>query len=302
MNLLFFMQLLVNGLVIGLIYGLISAGLSLQFGILHIVNFAHGEFVMLSMYALAVLLPLVGGSYLSAVVLLLALASVLGWIAAKGFFGALSQGGAQANVLGSGIFEKSLLLTLGVSIVLLNGVQYIFTATPQMVQTGLGYGGFTFGGIRLTYGHAVAAVVAIATFTGLFWFLMRTNAGRALRAVAQSQEAALMIGLDPRKVAGRAITISLVLSAVAGAALVPIYVFQPTIGQAMLLKAFAIVIIGGMGNVLGSVVVGIGLGILESLIGGYTDTVWQNATAFAAMILVLVIKPTGLFPATLRRG
>jgi branched-chain amino acid transport system permease protein len=85
-------------------------------------------------------------------------------------------------------------------------------------------------------------------------------------------------------------------------ALVPIYVFQPTIGQAMLLKAFAVVIIGGMGNVLGSVVVGIGLGVLESIVGGYTDTVWQNATAFAAMILVLVVKPSGIFPSTLRRG
>ena len=302
MSSMFFLQLLLNGLVIGLIYGLISAGLSLQFGILHIVNFAHGEFVMISMYALAVLLPLVGGSYLSAVVLLLVLASILGWIAAKGFFGAISRGGSQSKALGSGIFEKSLLLTLGVSIVLLNGVQYIFTATPQMVQTGLGYDGFDFGTVRLTYGNAAAAAVAIVTFVGLFWFLMRTNGGRALRAVAQNQEAALMIGLDPEKIAGRAIVISLVLSAVAGAALVPIYVFQPTIGQAMLLKAFAVVIIGGMGNVLGSVIVGIGLGIFESLIGGYTDTVWQNATAFTAMILVLIIKPGGLFPATLRRG
>ena len=295
-------QLLLNGVVIGLIYGLIATGLSLQFGILHIVNFAHGEFVMVSMYALAVLIPLSAGSFPLAIVMLLAAAAIVGWLAAKGFLGAVSRRSTGDSGLGKGVFEKSLLLTLGVSIVLLNGVQYVFTATPKMVATGLGYGAFALGNIRLTYGHAFAAAVAIVTFVVLFWFLMRTNAGRALRAVAQNQEAALMIGLDPVRVAGRAIIVSVMLSAIAGVALVPIYVFQPIIGQALLLKAFAIVIIGGMGSISGAAIAAFGLGLLESIVGGYANIVWQNATAFIAMILILLIKPSGLMPATLRTG
>jgi branched-chain amino acid transport system permease protein len=200
------------------------------------------------------------------------------------------------------VFEKSLLLTLGVSIVLLNGVQYVFTATPKMLETGIPFGAFNLGGVRLTYGYAVAAVTALATFAALFWFLLRTNPGRALRAVAQNREAAVNIGLDPERIARRTLMISVVLSAVAGAALGPIYVLQPNIGQAMLLKAFAVVIIGGMGNVIGAAVVALGLGVLESLVGGYTDTVWQNTIAFAAMIIVLIVRPTGLFQTTLRQG
>ena len=298
----FFVQLLVNGAVIGLIYALIAAGLSLQFGILHIVNFAHGEFVMLSMYGLALLIPLLWGSYLAAVVALVLLAAVVGLLVSKAFFGALAYASGGGSVLGKSIFEKSLLLTLGVSIVLLNGAQYIFTATPRMVQTGMGFGAFEVGELRVSYGHALAAALAVTTFSLLILFLQRTNAGRMLRAVAQNQEAALMVGLDPEAIAGRAILLSIVLSAIAGAALLPLYVLQPSTGQTMLLKAFAIVTIGGMGNLYGAIIIALGLGMLESLVGGYTDTVWQNSIAFAAMILVLLLRPSGLFSARLRRG
>ena len=92
------------------------------------------------------------------------------------------------------------------------------------------------------------------------------------------------------------------MSAVAGAVLVPIIVFQPIVGQSLLLKAFAVVIIGGMGNIVGAIVAALGLGVLESVVGGYADIVWQNATAFIAMIVVLVIRPHGLFASTLRKG
>lgn len=290
-------QLLLNGIVIGLIYGLIATGLALQFGILHIVNFAHGEFLMIAMYAMAVLLPLMGGSYLPAFLLLIVLAILVGGLFSRSFFAALQSTSDQAH-----IFERSVLLTLGLSIIALNGVQYAFTASPQMVTTNIGYGAFTFGEIRLTHAHALAGSVAIATFIALYVFLMHTNAGRALRAVAQNREAAVMIGLDPMRVAGHAIAISIVLSAIAGAVLVPIYVFQPSVGQAFLLKAFAIVIIGGMGSVLGAAVAALGLGILESVVGGFTNIVWQNAIAFIAMIAVLALFPRGVLVREMRKG
>jgi branched-chain amino acid transport system permease protein len=293
----FILQLLLNGLVMGLIYGLVATGLSLLFGILHIVNFAHGEFLMVSMYAIAVLLPLAGGSFVLAIAALLLLAVVSGWLAATSFFAALTRLGDHRAV-----FEKSLLVTLGLSIILLNGTQYFFTATPRMVATDLGVGAFVIGPIRLTHGHASAAVVSCLTFAALGLFLTRTDAGRGLRAVAQNREAALMIGLDPERAARRAIIISVVRCAIAGAVLVPLFVFQPMIGQTILLKSFAIIIIGGMGNVGGAGLAGLGLGVLESLVGGYTTVVWQNAVAFIAMILVLCLRPQGLFTMEVRKG
>ncbi|HWK63568.1 MAG TPA: branched-chain amino acid ABC transporter permease [Rhizobiaceae bacterium] len=293
----FLLQLIVNGIVVGLIYGLIATGLALLFGILHIVNFAHGEMVMLAMYAMAVVVPLLGGSYMASFAIIVIAAALLGWLVSGGLLAALSSKPGQMA-----IFEKSLLLTLGLSIILLNGVQYIFTATPMMVTTDIPTGAFTFGTVRLSYGHAIAGAIAIVIFAGLYLFLTRSNSGRALRAVAQNREAALMIGLDPEKVARRAITLSIVLCAVGGAVLIPLYVFQPIVGQALLLKAFAIVIIGGMGNVLGAAVVALGLGVLESVVGGFANIVWQNAIAFLGMILVLLIRPQGLFALAMRKG
>lgn len=293
----FLLQLIVNGIVVGLIYGLIATGLALLFGILHIVNFAHGEMVMLAMYAMAVAVPFLGGSYMASVALIVLAAALVGWLVSGGLLATLSSKRGQMA-----IFEKSLLLTLGLSIILLNGVQYIFTATPMMVTTDIPTGALTLGSVRLSYGHAIAGAIAIVVFVGLYLFLTRSNSGRALRAVAQNREAALMIGLDPEKVARKAITLSVVLCAMGGAILIPLYVFQPIVGQALLLKAFAIVIIGGMGNVMGAAVVALGLGILESVVGGFANIVWQNAIAFLGMIVVLLIRPQGLFALAMRKG
>src|SRR5262245_1796705 len=133
----FILQLVVNGLVIGLIYGLVAVGLSLLFGILHIVNFAHGEFVMVAMYAMAVLIPLTCGQFALGFMAGLLLSAGVGWLAARTVFAPLIVGSSS-----HGIFEKSLLLTLGLSIILLNGVQYLFTATPKMVASDIGHGAF----------------------------------------------------------------------------------------------------------------------------------------------------------------
>lgn len=293
----FLLQLIANGIVIGLIYGLIATGLALLFGILHIVNFAHGEMVMLAMYAIAIAVPFLGGSYVAAFAMIVLAAALLGWLVSGGLLAALSSKRSDMAV-----FEKSLLLTLGLSIILLNGVQYVFTATPMMVTTDIPVGAFMLGPVRLSYGHAMAGAIAIVVFVGLYLFLTRTNSGRALRAVAQNRDAALMIGLDPERVARRAITLSIMLCAVGGAVLIPLYVFQPIVGQALLLKAFAIVIIGGMGNVLGAAVVALGLGILESVVGGFASIVWQNAIAFLGMIAVLLVRPQGLFALAMRKG
>ena len=137
--------------------------------------------------------------------------------------------------------------------------------------------------------------LGVTAFVLLYLILHRTQIGKAMRGVAQNREAAIMVGIDPRTVSRLAVVIGIGLSGLAGAALAPIYAVHPLMGFAFVFKAFAIIIIGGLGNVSGAAVTAIALGVLESLIGGFLPQVMVDALAFSAMILVLLVKPQGLF-------
>ena len=138
----------------------------------------------------------------------------------------------------------------------------------------------------------------MAAFGALWFLLFRTQFGRAMRAVSVNREAALMVGIQPRRVARSAVIVATVLCGLAGAALAPVHLVQPIMGQFLILKAFALVIIGGLGSIPGAIVAGIALGILESWIGGFFAIIWQEVASFVVMILVLLVKPHGLFGAS----
>ena len=134
-----------------------------------------------------------------------------------------------------------------------------------------------------------------SSFGGLYTVLRFTQFGRAMRAIAQNREAALMVGIRPRVVARNAVVLAAGLCGLAGAALAPIQLVTPYMGQFLIFKAFALVIIGGLGNIPGAVVAAIALGLIESWIGGFFEIVWQEAAVFVIMILVLFMRPDGLF-------
>jgi branched-chain amino acid transport system permease protein len=282
---LYCVQLTANGLLLGLIYALIAAGLALIFGVLRIINFAHGEFLMVGAFAMALSLPAFGLLYWPALAVAVAVAAILGLVIYECF---LSQ-------LGPGEFERSILITLALSIIVLHIVQYLFTANPRLVDTEYGFAGVAIGSIRLTWTRLIAAGEALAAFGLLYLLLKHTQFGRAMRALAQNRDAALMVGIRPRAVARNAVVLATALCGLAGAALAPIQLVTPIMGQSLIFKAFALVIIGGLGNIPGTIAASVGLGVMESWIGGFFEIVWQDASVFIAMILVLFLRPQGLF-------
>ena len=278
-------QLLLDGLAIGLMYALLAVGLSLIFGVLEIVNFAHGEFYMLGALATALCISTLGLSYWPAAALAVAGVAALGCLAFE----------LLLRIRGVRGFEHSLLMTLGISLVLQNGAILLFTATPRMVDTSFSYGNLQLGSVFLPLPRLVAMGICCAAFAGLYLLLHHTRAGQAMRGVSQNREAALMVGIRPMQVARLAVLVGVVLSGIAGAALAPVFAVHPAMGLPVVFKAFAIVIIGGLGSVEGAAIAALGIGVLESLAGGLADTVVRDALAFVIMILVLLIRPEGLF-------
>jgi branched-chain amino acid transport system permease protein len=281
----FLAQLLLNGIVIGVIYALIAMGLSLIFGVLEIVNFAHGEFYMLGAMLAYFLTAHWGFGYWPIIVIVTIVALALGYVLYEGLL---------LSMHGEG-FERSILLTLGLSMVLQNGAVFLFTTTPKMMETGLSYSTIVLGDLRLPVARLFALGLGLAAFAALYLILHRTRIGKAMRGVAQNREAALMVGIDPRAVSRLAVAIGIGLSGLAGAALAPVYAVHPLMGFSFVFKAFAIIIIGGLGNVSGAAFAALMLGILESLAGGFLPLAMVDALAFVSMIAVLLLRPQGLF-------
>ncbi len=278
-------QLVVTGLVTGLIYALVAMGLSLIFGVLEIVNFAHGEFYMLGAMAAFFLSSGSGLGYWPTVALVSVVAAAIGWVLYEALLAPMRGGG----------FERSILLTLGLSMILQNGMVYLATATPRMISNALTYRNLVVGALRVPVVRLYALAAGAIAFAALYLVLYRTRLGRAMRGVAQNRQAALMVGIDTRAVSRAAVAIGIGLSGLAGAALAPVYAVHPTMGFAFVFKAFAIIIIGGLGNIAGAAVAALALGMLESLASGFLPLVVVDALAFVAMIGILLFKPLGLF-------
>ncbi|HEU5096005.1 MAG TPA: branched-chain amino acid ABC transporter permease [Reyranella sp.] len=281
----YLLQLMLNGLALGLLYALIAVGLSLIFGVMEIINFAHGELLMLGAFAMTFALPVVGLLYWPALATAIVLAMLAGLVIYEILLARLRPDE----------FERSILITLGLSIILIHTVQYFFTATPRMVDTQYGFTGIAIGSIRLTWTRVIGAGAAIVAFAGLYLTLRFTQFGRAMRAIAQNREAALMVGIRPRTVARNAMILATGLCGLAGAALAPIQLVTPYMGQFLIFKAFALVIIGGLGNIPGAVAAAVALGLIESWIGGFFNAAWQEGAVFVVMIVVLMLRPDGLF-------
>jgi branched-chain amino acid transport system permease protein len=281
----YLLQLTLNGITLGLLYALIAVGLSLIFGVMEIINFAHGEFLMLGAFAMAFALPVVGLLYWPALAVSIVAIALFGLVVYELLLSRLKPDE----------FERSILVTLGLSIIVMHLVQYFFTANPRLVDTQFGFEGVEIGAIRITWTRVIAAAVAAAAFAGLYVVLRHTQFGRAMRAIAQNREAALMIGIRPRTVARNAVVLAAGLCGLAGAAIAPIQLVTPYMGQFLIFKAFALVIIGGLGNIPGAVAAAVGLGLIESWIGGFFTVAWQEAAVFIIMIGVLFVRPDGLF-------
>lgn len=277
--------LILNGLVMGAIYALIGVGLSLIFGVLEIVNFAHGQIFAFGALVLAVLVNHFGLAFLPG-----AFVTVL-VVAGLGTFLYITL----LEFIRKGEFERGIILTLGVGLILENGLLYLYGATPQMVDTAFNFKHFEFLGFRVEHIKALAVLFSLMSIGGLQLLLTRTRFGMAIRALSQNREAAMVVGIKPKVSAGYAVIIGFALTGLAGAVLAPVFTVHPLMGAPMLFKAFAIVIIGGLGHLPGAVVAGLIVGVVESLAGGLGSAAIQSAAVFLIMIVMLQLRPLGLF-------
>ncbi len=280
-----FLQQLANGITIGMIYTLMAVGLTVIFGILRVGNFAQGEFYMLGAfvaffmvssffmnYFLAILISLVGVALLAAVVERLAIRPL--------------QGRSHAALIVS---------TIGASIFLENLMLLLLGATPKTIPSPYSRAQVVFWGIHMTEQRILILLVSIGIILVVHLFIKRTKTGMAMRAVAKDPDTAALMGIDVNRVYAYAFAIGGGLAAVAGALLGPIFVVSPSMGNLMVIKAFVVLILGGMGYVPGAVFAGILLGITESLTAGFVSTEYKDAIGYAIMLLVLLFRPEGLF-------
>lgn len=285
------------GLMIGGIYGVIGVGLTMIFGVMRLSNFAHGEFYMLGAYFTYTLVSSIGGDpFISAPLAALAVGAV-GVLINRLLFKSLYKELKEAEGAAAFYFQdlKFIMLTIGLSILFVDLALVLWGPIPISVPSSLTKFVVKLpGDLSFSLARLIAFVVAIITLTGLYAFLKFTKTGKAIRATAQNPSAAMLVGVDIYKIYDTTMFLSTGLAALAGGILGPIYNVYPTMGLDVVAKAFVVVITGGMGNVMGSILAGFIIGLAESLGGLFLGTEYRQVVAFIIMILVLWIRPEGI--------
>jgi branched-chain amino acid transport system permease protein len=283
-------ELIFQGLVRGAMYALMGIGLSLIFGILGVVNFAHGEFFMLGTYAMyfvsaALGLPFVAGVAAAAVALF-----VVGVLIERALLEPLRRRAGRDWLL------DSFVLTIGLMVILQNLALLGFGSRRRGV-TSLVDGSFTLGNVTITYERLAILALALVIVGLLAAYIRFSATGKAIRATAQHPEAAQTLGIDINRIYTVAFGIGAALAGAAGALLISIFPAFPTVGYQPVLKSFAVVILGGLGSIPGAIAGGFVLGIVEAYAIFFMSAGWQSVITPMIIILVLVFRPQGLFTA-----
>jgi branched-chain amino acid transport system permease protein len=280
-------NVIVQGVLVGGLYAMFAAGLSLIFGVMRVVNIAHGDLIVLAAYLALVTTQSLGLDPLSAMLIVVPLMAAIGYAL---------QWFVLNRTLGDDLLPP-LLVTFGLSVIIQNALQELFTADPQKLQAGA----IEVASLRVVEGINIGvlpllqfalAVIVIAALQIIFY---RTALGRAFRATADDSAVAQLMGLDNRHVFALAMALSLAVVAIAGVLLAVRANFDPSIGPARLIFGFEAVIIGGLGSLWGTFAGGIMLGVAQA-IGAKLDPGWQILAGHLAFLVVLAIRPQGLFP------
>ena len=275
----------INGLLLGGIYTLVASGLTLIYGVLHIINFAHGSMLMLAMFGVYYLLTKLGvDPYLSMVVMVPAM-YFLGYALYKGVIGRLS----------SGKDENILLITLGLSILIENIALMLFKGDSRTISVSYSDKMLELGTTLVPLPKLISFVVSILLCAALGLFMQRTDTGRAIRAVARERVGARLVGIDVERIFAISYGIGLATLGAAACLLMPIFYVSPSIGHVFVLVAFTVVVLGGMGSFTGAVVGGLIVGLTESFGGLFLGESLGQIGISLIFILILLFRPTGLF-------
>ncbi len=278
-------QQAINGIVLGSLYVLVALGLTLIYGVLVQINFAHADFVTLGAFAAYFFMHLLGGGYLASIAVALLVGAVLGWAINLTIFAPLRLKGSEL---------LPLIATIGVSTMMQNGMLAVFGPVPYAFETPYSQQVFRVAGTFFTMQSVIIIAVSITTIALLYAFMKFTFLGKALRAVAQDRETAGLMGINPGTLIMLTIVISSALAGMAGAMLGPVLVLNPFAGTTVIVKAFAIVIIGGFGNVEGTILAGLLVGLIEAYTTQFFDPGLIDIVVFGLLLLMLAFRPTGL--------
>lgn len=275
-------QALANGLIIGLLYLLMAIGFTLVFGVMRVVNFAHGEFYMLGAFAAYLGVTRLQLPFLAAVCLAFAAAVALGWliemVVLKGFRGDELSG---------------MIATIGLAMVLQNGALLLFGPDPQSMPP-VAQGVLSLGPVIMPLSRLYVVAFSVAVLAALYAFLMHSRMGRALRAVVQDAEIASAQGINARLIYPLGFGIGVALAVVAGALMAPVFSVSPGIGATPLLKAFIVVILGGLGSIPGAALASLLLGVTESAANTFMSSSASDMLLFGLVMLMLIFRPAGL--------
>jgi branched-chain amino acid transport system permease protein len=286
-----FLQLSANGLVLGMFYALSALGLTLVFGLMRVVNFAHGELYVVGGLIGWTLTAVLGVNFFLALALVIIALAILGYVIDRLLI---------HWVRGQGE-EPTILLTIGLSIFIGNTALLVVGTTPRTVASPFMSKPLFLGPVVLTQSRLMLVAICIGLIVSARLLIQKTRLGRAMRATFQDPMAAQLAGVRTGHIYGFTLALGSALAGAAGTLLGSIYVIEPTIGGVISLKAFVVVILGGMGSFAGAIAGGLILGLVEALWGGYVATGYVDAIGFALVIVMLLVRPYGLFGKRIER-
>ena len=278
---------ILNGLTQGAVYALIALGLTLIYGVLHIINFAHGAALMMALYGVYFLQRSFGLDPYVSLVVMVPLMFAAGYAAYRWVIGRASHGKD----------ENILLVTLGLAIVLENLALFLWKSDTRTIETGWTYKMVPIGPALLPLPKVLAFAGALAVAAVLLFFIKKSDLGRAIRACAKERQGARLVGIDVEHVFAMSFGIGLACLGAAACFLLPAYYVNPTVGNGFVLVAFTIVVLGGMGSFAGALAGGLLIGVVESLGGLWFGESLGQMGIFLIFIAVLLFRPQGLFKA-----
>lgn len=276
---------LVNGMMFGAIYALVALGLTLIYGVLHIINFAHGAMLMLALYAAFFLFRLAGVDPYLALVIVVPGSFVFGYAIYRWGIGKLAHGKDQ-NIL---------LITLGLAIIFENSALFLFSADQQNIDVPYAYESVDLGFVLVALPKAISFGASLAICLALWALMSNTDMGKAIRAVAKERQGARLVGINVEHIFAVSYGIGIACLGAAGCLLLPSFYVDPYTGNVFVIIAFTIVVLGGMGSFVGALVGGFIIGIVESLGGLFLGESLGQIGISLIFILILLFRPTGIF-------